>query len=228
MTVESWQLPVELAVAKLVEVFQWFAKMHLHLMSTEDPKALLHKLNNQLGVILAHAELLETKAQDTAQKARASQVVNAALQAMAVSRELRGYIDQLLAHGLLQQSGEEYPVLQISAEGHALLKDAGAMPDLSLARQKRPDRTRLPKRSRVETEGWDGVDRELFEELRVLRLEIARRRRVPPYVIFHDTTLREIARSKPKTKTDLRQVYGVGDRKAEDLGDLILEVVRRS
>ena len=58
-------------------------------MSTEDPKALLHKLNNQLGVILAHAELLETKAQDAAQKARASQVVNAALQAMAVSRELR-------------------------------------------------------------------------------------------------------------------------------------------
>ena len=57
--------------------------------SSEDPKALLHKLNNQLGVILAHAELLENKAQDAAQKARASQVVNAALQAMAVSRELR-------------------------------------------------------------------------------------------------------------------------------------------
>jgi hypothetical protein len=55
----------------------------------EDPRALLHRLNNQLGVILAHAELLETKAQDAAQKARASQVVSAALQAMAVSRELR-------------------------------------------------------------------------------------------------------------------------------------------
>lgn len=54
-----------------------------------DSKELLHRLNNQLGVILAHAELLETKAQDAAQKARASQVVSAALQAMAVSRELR-------------------------------------------------------------------------------------------------------------------------------------------
>jgi len=77
----------------------------------------------------------------------------------------------------------------------------------------------------VETEGWDGVDRELFEQLRVLRLEIARRRRVPPYVIFHDTTLREIARLKPRTKEALRQVYGVGDRKAEELGDLILQKV---
>ncbi|OFW39468.1 MAG: hypothetical protein A3J29_21780 [Acidobacteria bacterium RIFCSPLOWO2_12_FULL_67_14b] len=58
-------------------------------MTGEDQRALLHRLNNQLGVILAHAELLETKAQDAAQKARASQVVSAALQAMAVSRELR-------------------------------------------------------------------------------------------------------------------------------------------
>ncbi len=139
--------------------------------------------------------------------------------------ELRGYVDQLLAHGLLQQAGDEYPILQITAEGLALLKDAGAAPDLTLARQKRPDR-RLPKRARVETEGWEGVDRDLFEELRVLRLEIARRRRVPPYVIFHDTTLREIARSKPKTKEQLRHVYGVGDRKAEDLGDLVLAVVK--
>ena len=142
--------------------------------------------------------------------------------------ELRGYVDQLLAHGLLQQSGEEYPILQISADGHALLKDAGRAPDLSLARQKRPDRNRLPKRSRVETEGWHGVDRELFEELRVLRLEIARRRRVPPYVIFHDTTLRDIARAKPKTIEELRHVYGVGDRKAADLGELILAAVAKS
>ena len=141
--------------------------------------------------------------------------------------ELRGYIDQLLAHGLLQQGGDEYPILQLTAEGLALLKDAGARPDLSLARQKRPDR-RLPKRARVEAEGWDGVDRDLFEELRVLRMEIARRRRVPPYVIFHDTTLREIARSKPKTKEELRHVYGVGDRKAEDLGEMVLAVVGRS
>ena len=56
-------------------------------------------------------------------------------------------------------------------------------------------------------------------------MEIARRRRVPPYVIFHDTTLREIARLKPKTVDELRHVYGVGDRKANDLGELILAAV---
>lgn len=64
-------------------------RIQRQIMTAEDPRALLHRLNNQLGVILAHAELLETKAQDAAQKARASLVVSAALQAMAVSRELR-------------------------------------------------------------------------------------------------------------------------------------------
>lgn len=138
--------------------------------------------------------------------------------------ELRGYADQLLAHGLLQQGGDEYPILQLTAEGLALLKDAGSQPDLSLARQKRPEKGRLPKRSRVETEGWEGVDRELFERLRAMRMQVARKRGVPPYVIFHDTTLREIARTKPATLEALRHVYGVGDRKAADLGELILSL----
>jgi ATP-dependent DNA helicase RecQ len=142
--------------------------------------------------------------------------------------ELRGYVDQLLAHGLLQQGGDEYPILQLTAEGLALLKDAASQPDLSLARQKRPEKGRLPKRARVETEGWDGVDRDLFERLRAMRMQVARKRGVPPYVIFHDTTLREIARTKPATIEALRHVYGVGDRKAADLGELILSIIPAS
>ena len=139
--------------------------------------------------------------------------------------ELRGYIDQLLAHGLLQQGGDEYPILQLTADGLALLKDAGAQPDLSLARQKRPEKGRLPKRARVETEGWEGVDRDLFERFRAMRMQVARKRGVPPYVIFHDTTLREIARTKPDSIEGLRHVKGVGDRKAADLGELILSII---
>ena len=88
---------------------------------------------------------------------------------------------------------------------------------LEMARQKRPDR-RLPKRARVETEGWEGVDRELFDALRTLRLEIARGRGVPPYVVFHDSTLREMAKAKPQSLSALLHVPGVGARKAEDFG----------
>jgi two-component sensor histidine kinase len=52
-------------------------------------RTLIHRLNNQLGVILAHAELLEAKAPDAGQRARAMQVVSAALQAMSLAREIR-------------------------------------------------------------------------------------------------------------------------------------------
>jgi ATP-dependent DNA helicase RecQ len=139
--------------------------------------------------------------------------------------DVRGYIDQLLGRGLLQQTGDQYPVLALTEDGVALLKDAGAAATLSLARQRRPDPSRGPRRSRAETEGWDGVDRDLFERLRALRLEVARARGVPPYVIFHDTTLRELARSRPATLEALRHVYGVGAKKADDLGPAVLDVI---
>ena len=141
--------------------------------------------------------------------------------------ELRGYIDQLLAHGLLQQAGDEYPVLQITAEGLALLKDAGAPRRTCRWRARTAGRGRAAEARRAsKPKAWEGVDRELFEELRVLRLESPARRRVPPYVIFHDTTLREIARPKPTDDRGVRHVYGVGARKAEDLGDQVLETIR--
>jgi ATP-dependent DNA helicase RecQ len=136
--------------------------------------------------------------------------------------EVRGYIDQLVAFGLLRQTDDGYPVLQLTAEGVALMKDAGAVPGLVLARQRKPEKGKAPRRSRVEAESWEGVDRDLFDRLRALRLQLARDRGVPPYVIFHDTTLRELARLKPASVEALRHVYGMGARKVEDLGEVIL------
>jgi ATP-dependent DNA helicase RecQ len=139
--------------------------------------------------------------------------------------QLRGYIDQLVAGGLLRQTEGDYPVLQLTAAGIALMRDPGAAPDLELARQRKPEKGRPDRRSKVEAESWDGVDRDLFESLRVLRLSIARTRAVPPYVIFHDTTLRELSRTKPRSVDELRHVYGMGARKAEDFGASILQVI---
>jgi hypothetical protein len=50
---------------------------------------LFHRLNNQLGIILAHAELLEAKASDESNRARAAQIVSSALDAMTTAREIR-------------------------------------------------------------------------------------------------------------------------------------------
>jgi ATP-dependent DNA helicase RecQ len=139
--------------------------------------------------------------------------------------ELRGYIEQLTSLGFLRQTDDGYPVLRLTPRGLELLKDAGSHPDLSLARQRKPEKTRQAGRSRHDGVSWEGVDQELFERLRAVRLEIARERGVPPYVIFHDTTLREMARLKPRTVGDLRSVYGVGERKAADLGERFIAVI---
>ena len=141
--------------------------------------------------------------------------------------ELRGYIEQLCGAGFLQQTDEAYPVLTLTAAGRRLLKDETSAPELRLARQRAPRRGEPRRRSRVESESWQGVDRDLFERLRALRLDVARERGVPPYVIFHDATLREMARLRPTSVPALLSVKGVGARKAEDLGELFLEAIRR-
>jgi len=140
--------------------------------------------------------------------------------------EVRGYIDQLGGLGLLMQTDGAYPVIMLTPKGLALLKDPASVPGLALARQ-RPARKDAPRtQSRVEAESWRGVDRDLFERLRAVRLEIARSRGVPPYVIFHDATLREMARLRPASIDALLEVKGVGARKADDLGGVFLDAIR--
>jgi hypothetical protein len=56
---------------------------------TPELRLLFHRLNNQLGIILAHAELLESKATDDTNRARAAQVVSSALEAMGTAKEIR-------------------------------------------------------------------------------------------------------------------------------------------
>ena len=140
--------------------------------------------------------------------------------------EVRGYIQQLTACGLLRLTDDAYAVVALTARGLELLRDEKSCPELTLARQRplRKDAARV--RSRVETESWQDVDRDLFEKLRALRLETARQRGVPPYVIFHDATLREMARLRPTSIDALLSVKGVGARKADDLGEIFLSAIR--
>lgn len=140
--------------------------------------------------------------------------------------EVRGYIEQLAAHGFLQQTDDAYPVIVLTAKGRELLKDETSCPSLTLARQRPPRKDAPRAQSRVEAESWQDVDRDLFDRLRAVRLEIARSRGVPSYVIFHDATLREMARRRPISLDALLTVKGVGARKAADLGDIFLAAIR--
>jgi ATP-dependent DNA helicase RecQ len=144
----------------------------------------------------------------------------------ASAAEIRGYIEQLCGLGVLRLTDDAYPVIGLTAKGLALLKDAASYPDLRLARQRPPRKDAPRAQSRVEAESWQDVDRDLFDRLRAVRLEIARSRSVPPYVIFHDATLREMARRRPTSVDALLTVKGVGARKADDLGEMFLAAIR--
>jgi ATP-dependent DNA helicase RecQ len=69
------------------------------------------------------------------------------------------------------------------------------------------------------------VDRELFASLCNLRREIAGRDNIPPYVVFGDATLRDMARRRPTTLQGLLRVHGVGQQKSRDYGDCFLQHV---
>jgi ATP-dependent DNA helicase RecQ len=134
---------------------------------------------------------------------------------------VRGYVEQLVAGGWLVRDGEPYPVLRLTARGASLLKGEETC---ELYREQQPVKSRSRTRG-AGTAAFAG-DPELFDALRDVRLRIARERGVPPYVIFHDTTLRQMAERRPSTMDDLHDIYGVGAKKAADFGDDFLDAIR--
>jgi ATP-dependent DNA helicase RecQ len=134
--------------------------------------------------------------------------------------ELRGYVDQLTQGGFIERTGDQYPTLQITGTGADLLRGRA---ECVLYRQ--PHQPAKRRKGRVYREAGGTVDESLFGRLRQLRLELARARGVPPYVIFHDTTLRELAARRPGTLTELLDIPGIGERKAEVYGAAILAVL---
>jgi ATP-dependent DNA helicase RecQ len=136
---------------------------------------------------------------------------------------IRGYIEQLVGDGLLAREGDPYPVLRVTSAGAALLRGHG---ECVLYRSVAPSGTRKRARSALRETFSSAEHSDLFDVLRQVRLSIARERGVPPYVIFHDTTLREMAERRPRTVDDLHEIYGVGVKKAADFGDAFLDAIR--
>jgi ATP-dependent DNA helicase RecQ len=141
------------------------------------------------------------------------------------ARTWRGVFRQLVALGLLEVDAEGHGGLRLAEASRAVLrgeqqvllrKDA-----LRGGRRERQGEGRAPRPAVEVATG----DRPLFEALRALRTRLAREQGVPPYVIFHDATLREIARLRPHTPGDLAMVGGIGAGKIERYGDEVLDVV---
>lgn len=142
--------------------------------------------------------------------------------------EIRDFIQQLIGQELLVQAGDEYPILKLNPASWEVMKDLRTarlvtIPvsvDVHGASGSGKSRT-----ARSSAASWEGVDRELFEDLRKLRLDLASERGVPPYVIFSDKTLRDLARVRPSTLEGMRGIYGIGESKLRDFGQLALAAI---
>lgn len=138
--------------------------------------------------------------------------------------EIRDWIFQLAAQGHLTQTNDQYPIMRLTETSRSVLKGEAQV------RLRQPIATRqrdtTSRRKPPAAESWEGVDRRLFDALRSWRRSTAEARGVPPYVVFSDRTLRELARTQPTTLVELRDIYGIGATKLTEFGPAIIEQIR--
>lgn len=137
---------------------------------------------------------------------------------------IRFMVEQLVGQKFLLRHGE-YGSLGLTPKGVLLLKGQ-AEPKLAKPLEAKRKKDIRSKRKRRHDEDWAGVDEGLFEALRQKRLEIARDKGVPPYIIFGDKSLKDMAMIKPVNRTEFATVFGVGERKLDEYCDVFTEVVR--
>ena len=137
----------------------------------------------------------------------------------------RGIYRQLLALGYLSVDLEGHGGLQLTELARPLLKGQSTLHlKASVKRDKaklsKPEREKFTKGSLAEAE------EPLWEALRNLRMQLAQAQNVPPFAIFHDSTLLEMVKRHPNTLAELRRVHGVGEHKFTHYGGLFLEVLQ--
>jgi len=138
------------------------------------------------------------------------------------NRTWRAILRQLVAMRLIEVDLSGHGGLSISEEGRRFLREK---PALMLRVPSAPRSGRQQASRNAVSTILPDADRGLFEALRAKRMEIARAQNVPPYVIFHDRTLLELATAKPQTARAMAGIAGVGETKLERYGDAFLTAI---
>ncbi len=139
--------------------------------------------------------------------------------------EWRAILRQSIALGLVAVDYDSYNALKLTDLAKPVLRGGE---QVQLREYQKPVKTKRitnkPTKGYVEAD-LVGHEQVIFDKLRWWRVETARKHNVPAYVIFHDATMREIAKARPASLSDLRGVSGVGDKKLETYGDEIVRLI---
>ena len=133
---------------------------------------------------------------------------------------IKHWINQLIAQKFLSKTGE-YHQLSITPLGWQMLKE-GKTPRLVQPRNETRKEKSVRTKSKGDENSWEGVDRDLFEELRTARMVIAHQRGLQPYMILGDETVRQLAKHRPSTMDGLLCMKGIGEKKRKDFGEMFL------
>lgn len=135
---------------------------------------------------------------------------------------LRQILNHLLVEGCLFLTDDKYPVLELTEKSEEIL-EGGTIRMKTAKEQPKKIKEKKPKKRLLAEEGE--VDYDLFEKLRGLRMELAKKDRVPPYLVFTDKTLTQMCQLRPKSKEEMLMVSGVGENKFRKYGEAFLALL---
>ena len=163
---------------------------------------------------------------------RTDRITRAGLDALSVfgylsdvgDKEIKGLIQQFVASGYLRSSMGKYPILSVTAGAEEVLaghKEVEEIRQEVIVPSRKTKKSASISRSEVPRSGSGG----LFEHLRQHRKQLASQLSVPPYIIFPDTVLIDLANIRPKTLGEFGNIKGVGEAKLKKYGLSFLEAI---
>ena len=165
---------------------------------------------------------------------RTDRITRAGLDALSVfgylsdigDKEIKGLIQQFVASGYLRSSTGKYPILSVTAGAEEVLaghKEVEEIRQEVIVPSRKTKKSASISRSEVPRSGSGG----LFEHLRQHRKQLASQLGVPPYIIFPDTVLIDLANVRPSTLGEFGNIKGVGEAKLKKYGLSFLEVIEQ-
>ena len=138
--------------------------------------------------------------------------------------EWRAILRQAIALGLVVVDHDGYNALKLTDAARPVLRGEQKVQLRQYQKPVKPKRQSAKPKGYVESD-LSAAEQAIFDKLRWWRVETARKHNVPAYVIFHDATMREIAKAKPGSLGDLRNISGVGEKKLETYGEEIVSLI---
>ena len=134
-------------------------------------------------------------------------------------KQIRAYIDYLLHEGYLKSSGDEYSVLSTTEKAYDVLFDGQKV--MMPVKQKQP----AMRQKKGKTIKQEETQQDLFDYLREVRLQLAKKERVPAYIVLSNSSLVDMAQKLPHTLAELMEVSGIGEVKAQRYGKVFLNAI---